>query len=68
MRLSYGLTRMVAVMPTPITAVSTSINSVASKGATDRIAPLAAGDKNIIMEDSVLLMPFIFMKCDCGTI
>lgn len=55
-------------MPTPITAVSTSINNAASKGATDKTAPLAAGDKNIIIEDSVLFKPFTFIKYGFGTI
>ena len=58
---------MVEVRPMPIIAVMTSIKSAASKGAAERIAPPAAGDKNIMKEDKVLLSPFILMRCSLGT-
>lgn len=52
----------------PMIAVITSINKVISKVDTDKIAPLMTGDKNIIIEDNVLLIPLILIKCSCGTI
>ena len=48
-------------------AVITSIKSAASRGAAERTAPPAAGDKNIMEEDRVLLIPFILMRCSLGT-
>ena len=51
----------------PMTAVTTSIKSAAPKGAAERMAPPAAGDKNIMKEERVLFSPFILMRCSLGT-
>ena len=46
------------VMPTPMSAVNTSMNSVVSNVDTDSMAPLTAGERNMIRDVKVFWMPY----------